>query len=212
MGPITITLLLVLGALLFMILKKLFERPAAAAAPAGPKQDLASLTVADARVGDNISISGAGDNFSDLDFTVDHGNRYEAGEKQWFDVSGKHGERRVALEVRDADDELDVRGFLDGRKLSLEDLGVSEDDLAEMDKRQNTADNFEFDGKNWYYRLSKEVGVFHDGQTQGAGFYAWEFIEETGQRYLAIRKREGEPFSASVAVKLNPADIAIFRP
>jgi hypothetical protein len=143
---------------------------------------------------------------------VDHGNRYEAGEKQWFDVSGKHGERRVALEVRDADDELDVRGFLDGRKLSLEDLGVSEDDLAEMDKRQNTADNFEFDGKNWYYRLSKEVGAFHDGQTQGAGFYAWEFIEETGQRYLAIRKREGEPFSASVAVKLNPADIAIFRP
>ena len=211
MGPITVTLLIILGALLFMILKKLFERPSAPAAATSPKQDLASLTVADARVGDNISISGAGDNFSDLDFTVDHGNRYEAGEKQWFDVSGKHGERRVALEVRDADDELDVRGFLDGRKLSLEDLGVSEDDLAEMDKRQNTADNFEFDGKNWYYRLSKEVGAFHDGQTQGAGFYAWEFIEETGQRYLAIRKREGEPFSASLAVKLNPADIAVFR-
>jgi hypothetical protein len=216
MGPITVTLLIILGALLFMILKKLFERPSAPASGSGaatsPKPDLASLTVANARVGDNISISGAGDNFSDLDFTVDHGNRYEAGEKQWFDVSGKHGERRVSLEVRDADDELDVRGFLDGRKLSLEDLGVSEDDLAEMDKRQNTADNFEFDGKNWYYRLSKEVGAFHDGQAQGAGFYAWEFIEETGQRYLSIRKREAEPFSASVAVKLNPADIAIFRP
>jgi hypothetical protein len=81
-----------------------------------------------------------------------------------------------------------------------------------MDQRQNTADNFEFDGKNWYYRLSKEVGVFHDGQTQGAGFYAWEFMEESGQRYLAVRKREGEPFSASVAVKLNAADIQVFRP
>jgi len=211
MGPITITLLLVLGALLFMILKKLFERPAAAAAPAGPKQDLSTLTVADARVGDNISITGAGDNFSDLDFTVDHSNSYEAGEKKWFDVSGKHGERRVILEVRDADDELDVRGFLDGKKLSLEDLELSEDDLAEMDKRQNTADNFEFDGKNWYYLLSKEIGVFHDGQTQGAGFYGWEFREEGGERYLSVRKRESEPFSASVAVKLNPADIAVFR-
>ena len=216
MGPITVTLLVVLGALLFMILKKLFERPVApnpsSNTPAAPKQDLASLTVADARVGDNLSIPGAGDNFSDLDFTVDHSTRYEAGEKQWFDVSGKHGERRVVLEVRTEDDELEVRGFLDGRKLSLEDLGVSEDDLAQMDQRQNTADNFEFDGKNWYYRLSKEMGAFHDGQTQGAGFYGWEFIEETGQRYLAIRKREGEPFSASVAVKLNPADLAIFRP
>jgi hypothetical protein len=210
MGPITVTLLLILGALLFMILKKLFERPAAAPAP--PQQDLASLTVADARVGDNISISGAGDNFSDLDFTVDHSNRYESGEKQWFDVSGKHGERRVAIEVRTEDDELDVRGFLDGRKLSLEDLGVSEDDLAQMDQRQNTADNFPFDDKNWYYRLSKEVGVFHDGQAQGAGFFGWEFIEETGLRYLSIRKRESEPFSASMAVKLNPADITIFRP
>jgi hypothetical protein len=118
----------------------------------------------------------------------------------------------VALELRTDDDELEVRGFVDGKKLSLEDLGLSEDDLAQMDERQNTADNFEFDGKAWNYRLSKEVGVFHDGQTQGAGFYGWEFVEDGGQRYLSIRKREGEPFSASVAVKLNPADITVYRP
>jgi hypothetical protein len=211
MGPITLTLLVVLGGLLFMILKKLFERPAAPVAPAAPRQDLASLTVADARVGDNISIPGAGDSFADLDFTVDHSNQYEAGERKWFDVSGKHGEIRVSLEVRSEDDELDVRGFLDGKKLTIEDLGLSEDDLAQIDQRQNTADNFEFDGKNWYYLLSKEVGVFHDGQQQGAGFYGWEFREETGMRYMSVRKKEGEPFSASVAVKLNPADITVYR-
>jgi hypothetical protein len=209
MGPITLTLVIVLGALLFMVLKKLFER--APAAPAAPKQDLASLTVADARVGDNISIPGAGANFTDVQFTVDHSNRYEAGEKQWFDVSGKHGEIRVVLEVRSEDDEVEVRGFLDGKKLSLDDLGLSEDDLAQMDQRQNAADNFEFDGKNWYYRFSREIGVFHDGGAQGAGFYGWEFQEESGQRYLAVRKKEGEPFSGSVAVKLNPADIALYR-
>jgi len=192
-----------------MVLKKLFERPAPP--PAAPQPDLASLTVADARVGDNISVSGAGDNMTDLDFTVDHSSRYEAGERQWFDISGKYGGRRVTLEVRNNDDELDVRGFLDGRKLTLEDLGLSEDDLAQMDERQNTADNFEFDGKNWYYLLSKEMGVFHDGQTQGTGFYGWEYLEESGQRYLSIRKREGEPFNASLAVKLNPGDITVFR-
>ncbi len=210
MGVITLTLVVILGALLFMILKKLFERPAAAPAP--PPPDLASLTVADARVGDNISVSGAGDNMTDLDFTVDHGSRFEAGEKRWFDISGKYAGRRVSLEVRDAGDDLDVRGFLDGRKLTLEDLGLSEDDLAQMDQRQNTADNFPYDGKNWYYLLSREIGAFHDGQAQGAGFYGWEFIEETGLRYLAVRKREGEPFSAALAVKLNPADITVFRP
>jgi hypothetical protein len=211
MGPITLTLVVILGALLIIVLKKLFERPAVPATPAVPKQDLASLTVVDAKVGDSISVTGAGDNFSDLDFTVDRRTRYEAGEKQWFELSGKHGEGRVALEVRE-EDEVEVRAFLAGLKLSLEDLGVSEDDLAQMDERQNTADNFEYDGKTWYYRLSKEVGAFRDSQTQGTGFYGWEFIEEGGARFLSIRKREGEPFSAGVAVKLNPADVTVFRP
>jgi hypothetical protein len=211
MGPITLTLVVVLGVLLIIVLKKLFERPAVPAAPAAPKQDLGSLTVKDAKVGDSISVAGAGENFSDLDFTVDRRTRYEAGEKQWFELSGMHGEGRVALEVRD-EDEVEVRCFLAGFKLSLEDLGVSEDDLAQMDERQNTADNFDFDGKTWYYRLSKEVGVFRDGQTQGTGFYGWEFIEDGGARFLSIRKREGEPFTAGVAVKLNPADVTVFRP
>ena len=110
------------------------------------------------------------------------------------------------------DDELDVRGFLDGRKLSLEDLGLSEDDLAQIDQRQNTADNFEFDGKNWYYRLSKEVGVFHDGQTQGAGFYGWEFIEETGgalpvhpqARRRTVQRRRGRETESGGHHRLPP--------
>ena len=211
MGPITLLLVVILGVLLLMVLKKLFEKPAIPAAPVAPKADLASLTVADARTGDVVSISGAGDNLSDLDFTLDRRSRCEAGEKQWFELSGMYREHRIVLEVRN-DDELEVRGFLQGFKLSLEDLGLSEDDLAQIDERQNTADNFEYDGKMWYYRLSKEMGVFRDGQQQGTGYYGWEFIEDGGARYLSIRKREGEPFSAGVAVKLNPADITIFRP
>jgi hypothetical protein len=215
MGPITLLLVVILGVLLLMVLKKLFEKPASAeprgAAPATPKPDLASLTVADARTGDVVSISGAGDNLSDLDFTLDRRSRCEAGEKQWFELSGLYRTHRIVLEVRN-DDELEVRGFLQGFKLSLEDLGLSEDDLAQIDERQNTADNFEYDGKTWYYQRSKEMGVFPDGAQQGAGYYGWEFIEDGGARYLSIRKREGEPFSAGVAVKLNPADITVFRP
>ncbi len=210
MGSITLTVVIILGVLLIIVLRKLFERPAPVA-PSAPKPDLASMTIADARVGDSVSVSGAGENFADLDFTVDRRDQYEAGDKKWFDVSGMYRDHRIALEVRN-EDELEVRGFLNGMKLSLEDIGLSEDDLAQMDERQNTADNFEFDGKNWYYRMSKEMGVFRDGQPEGAGFYGWEFIEEGGQRFLSVRKREGEPFTAGVAVKLNPADVTVFRP
>ena len=47
----------------------------------------------------------------------------------------------------------------DPRKIALEDLGLSEDDLAQMDERQNPADSFDFDGVTWMYRLSREVRV-----------------------------------------------------
>ena len=211
MGPITLILVVILGTLLILVLKKLFESPARPVSQAAAKPDLASLTVADARAGDNISVSGAGENYGDLDFTVDRRNQYEAGEKRWFELSGMYRNRRVALEVRE-EDEVEVRAFLDGFHLTLEDLGLSEDDLAQMDERQNTADNFEFDNKNWFYRMSKEMGVFRDGQPQGAGFYGWEFEEEGGRRFLSVRKREGEPFAAGVAVKLNPGDITVLRP
>ncbi len=101
------------------------------------------------------------------------------------------------------------------RKLTLEDLALSEDDLSEMDQRQNTADNFEYDGKMWYYRFSKEIGVFRDGQAQGTGYYLWEFREDGGgapwARLIHIRKGEGEPFAASVATKVNPGDITVYR-
>jgi hypothetical protein len=96
-------------------------------------------------------------------------------------------------------------------QLTLEDLGLSEHDLADMDDRQNTADNFEFDGKVWFYRFSKEIVVSRDGQSRGTGYYMWEFREDGGNRLLNIRKAEGEPFTASLATLVNAGDITVYR-
>jgi hypothetical protein len=88
---------------------------------------------------------------------------------------------------------------------------LSEQDLTELDQRQNTGDNFEYDGKMFYYRFSREISVLRDGQTQGTGYYMWEFREDGGKRLLTVKKGEGEPFTASVATIVNPGDISIFR-
>ena len=93
---------------------------------------------------------------TDLDFTADRSARFEAGARRWFEVSGPYRERRVALRVARRG-RCRAAVHTDPRKLTIEDLGLSEDDLAQMDERQNTADNFEFDGKTWLYRLSREV-------------------------------------------------------
>ena len=55
------------------------------------------------------------------------------------------------------EDEIEVAVQHDPRKLTLNDLGLSEDDLAQMDERQNPADSFEFDNVVWLYRQSADA-------------------------------------------------------
>ena len=86
----TFTLVAILGILLVIVLMQLFKKtPAPVAAPAAPAVDLANLKVTDARVGDLLSIAGAGDRMTDLDFTVERGTRYEAGARTWRRIARK---------------------------------------------------------------------------------------------------------------------------
>ncbi|MBV9505973.1 MAG: hypothetical protein JO323_13310 [Acidobacteriia bacterium] len=204
----TLIVLLLLIALLVVVLMQLFKKPATPALrPSGP--DLANLKVTDARAGDVISISGAGDNLTDLDFTADHYTRFEAGSHPWVELSGPYRERRVALRVA-GDEEVEAAVHNDPRKYALEDLGLNEQDLSQMDERQNTADSFEFDGKVWYYRRSREVRASRDSGPP-TGFYYWEFQEQDGSRLLTIRKSEGEPFAVMLYSGIAAGDVTVYR-
>ena len=134
---VTYAVLVLLGTLLVIVLMLLAKKPATPSASSAPVPDLANLKVTDARPGDVLSISGAGDKMTDLDFTPDRGTRFEAGSHSWLELSGPYLERRVTLRVG-GDEDVEVFVHTDPRKLTLEDVGVSEDDLAQMDERQNT--------------------------------------------------------------------------
>jgi hypothetical protein len=175
-----------------------------------PQVDLANLKITDARLGDTLSVTGAADDFSDVDFTVDRLDQYEAGSRRWYELSGTWRDRRVYLEVH-ADDVVQVFGNFDGRRFTLDELGLSEDDLAQMDQRQNPADFFDYGGKFWLYRFSREMGVFSGPNATGRGFYCWQFQEQDSNRYLSIRKFQGEPFAAAIWTKLDPGDITVYR-
>jgi hypothetical protein len=108
-------------------------------------------------------------------------------------------------------DDVEAAVEIDPRKLTIEDLGVSEDDLAQMDERQNTADFFEFDGKTFLYRLSREVQVRRSDQAAVAGFYYWEFQEQGGKGLLGLRKAESEPFAVTLATTIYPGDVTVYR-
>ena len=175
-----------------------------------PQQDLASLRVQDAQVRDTLSVAGAADDFSDIDFTVDRRDVFEAGSQQWFEVSGTWRDRRVFLEVHMGDN-VEVLGNFDGRRLTLDDFGLSEADMSELDQRQNQNDFIDFEGKFWLYRFSREMGIFSEGHSTGRGFYCWQFAEQGGKRFLSIRKFEGEPFAAAIWIAVDPSTVTVFR-
>jgi hypothetical protein len=175
-----------------------------------PQPDLAHLGVENAQVRDTLSVAGAAEDFTDVDFTVDRRDVYEAGSSQFFEVSGMWRDRRVFLEVHTGDN-VEVFGNFDGRKLTLDDIGLTEDNMGEIDQRQNQNDFVDFEGKFWMYRFSREMGLFSEGHNTGRGLYAWQFEEQGGKRYINVRKFEGEPFSSAIWVKVEPSDITVFR-
>jgi len=208
---ITLTVEVLLVVLLVIVLMNLFKKKPAQPASSGPLPDLANLKPADARAGDVISVSGAGDDYTDLDFTADRCLWYQAGSRRWSEVSGPYKERRVSMRVSiDGDDEAQVAVHTDTRKLSVEDFGLSESDLADMDERQNTGDWFEYGGHNWQYRLSRETQV--TGGTAGpSSFYYWEFNEKDGSGLLTFRKAEGEPFVATIYQGVPAGNVTVYR-
>lgn len=173
-------------------------------------EDLANLKITDARPGDTLSIVGVGDEFADLDFTVDRRSMVEWGNKRWTELSGTYRDRRVSLEVHN-DETVEVFGSFDGRTITLDELGLTEADLGEIDSRQNQADNFEFEGKVWLYRWSREIGYFRENEFKGNGCYTWRFQQDEGNQVLTVRKFESDPFSAFISIKVNPGDITVYR-
>jgi hypothetical protein len=174
-------------------------------------EDLANLKAPDARIGDAISISGVGDSMTDLDFTAEGCTWIETGSRRWFELTGPYKGRHVSLRVDASGDDLDVAVQVDPRKLTLEDLGLSEDDLAQMDERQNTGDSLEFDGKVWMYRLSREAHATRNNLPQPRGFYYWEFRQENGTGLVALRKEQEEPFAVTLYQGIAPGDVTVYR-
>lgn len=205
---ITLTVIAVLLLLLALVLWAIYKGSRKPLPK--PADDLGNIRLSDARPGDTISIAGAGQDFADLDFTVEARNRYDAGPRQWLELRGNYRGRRVGIELF-AGEESEAGLVADARKISLDEFGLSEEDLSQIDQRQNTADNFQYEGKSWFFRMSKEFVLLRDSLSQGSSFYGWLFEEDGGQRTLLVRKPEGEPFFATLAARLSSGAVTVFR-
>ena len=164
----------------------------------------------DAKRGDVISISGAAEDFSDIDLPVDRRSAYGSNVRRWVDLSGEFRGQRVYLEVY-RHPEPDLVGLLDARKLSLTDIGATEELLAEIDTRQDPSASVDFEGKKWQWESSREIRYFENEIGEGEGLYRWLFREPDGTRLLCVEKWAGEPFEVRIARRLNQRDVTAYR-
>lgn len=182
-------------------------------APAQPQSQIPSAEDVrpwDARKGDVISIHGAAEDFSDLDFTIDRRSAYDSNNHHWIDLSGEFRGRRVYVEVNGRTNP-EAMGILDSHKLTLPDLNVTEQQLADMDNRQDPNAAITYDGKPWHFESSREIGYQENETGEPEGLYRWLFREQNGDRLLCVEKWEGEPFDVRIARRLNTQDITVYR-
>ena len=123
---VVVLLLIALGVVLYFLFKPKKK-------PETPMESLADLGPMDARKGDTVSVLAMGDDYDDLDFTVDRVNRYRAGGDEWKELSGKYRGSRVFLEVWD-DDGVRVRLGRDEDEVPFHTLGLGEPDLIRLDE------------------------------------------------------------------------------
>ena len=170
----------------------------------------AHLDVGLARVGDMVSVPGAGDEFDDLDFRVEHRHRYESGGEIWYELSGRYRGRAVYLELVE-DDELEAWLDRGSRDLRLADLHLDEDRLAQMDEDKDHRSSIDHDGEPFFYASSEEVGFFEDSRSNAEGFYTWTFLNRARDRAVWVEKWMDEPFEAGVSQRVPVQDIRVFR-
>jgi hypothetical protein len=104
----------------------------------------------------------------------------------------------------------DLIGILSARKLTLADIGATEDSLGDIDSRQDPSAFVEFEGKRWQWESSREIRYFENDLGNGEGLYRWLFREPGGSRLLCVEKWEDEPFEIRIARRLNPPDVTVY--
>lgn len=200
-------LVLVLVAILGVVLYMLFKPKKKAETPV---ESLADLGPLDARKGDTVSVLAMGDEYDDLDFTVDRVNRYEGGGDEWQEVSGKYRGVRVFMEAWD-DDGVQVVICKESDEVPFGSLGLGEPDLIRLDESQDTSVTIDYDGVTYRFVDSGETVFYEGGSGEAEGYYEWTFAEVDGDRELYIEKWEGEAFEASLGRKVRPGDCRVYR-
>ncbi|MCH2695553.1 MAG: DUF4178 domain-containing protein [Acidobacteriia bacterium] len=202
-----IVAILVLLALAGYLLYKAMRKKNKSLASDSKTSNLSGLGIKDASKGDVVVISGASETYDDINFNVDRLNRYESHDETWYELSGMGGGKRIFLEWYE-DDELEI-SIQRESGLGIEEIGLTEKQLIQMDDNPSRSNFVEYKGNQWHYVESTEVTYFKDDSSDGEGFYLWRF--QNNDLQLFVEKYEGDPFEVGISENVSSSRVKIYR-
>ena len=162
------------------------------------------------RVGDVVSITGLVLEYDDLYFFVEKIHRYTSDADTWYELLCVDGDARVWIDWTDGYD-LFVTATDDPSPSGLDSVGLTEEELIQLDEAHSIDNYVNIDGENYHYRNSSEVLFYQDNRGQGEGFYQWDFIREQGDRVMSVSKWEGRPFEVVFSEVISPDRITLYK-
>lgn len=173
-----------------------------------PPPGTEELHLENVRQGGLIRLINVGENMDEYDINITARHVYRSDDGEWYELEGDSGTDKVWISMEE-DDGLDVSLTL--RKLKLRDLGISRNDLDEMDEKGEG--EFEFEGKTYYYESSEEASFFRDGNISESNeelFYSWEFESEDEESYISIEEWRDKSIEVSLAQPLKESQVQVY--
>jgi hypothetical protein len=201
-----ILLIVAIGVVVFAIKGKAEQE--AQETPEPPVDPTPDITKAD--VGDTVILVGGNpEDFSDINLNIDRRDRYEWGQEEWHEISGRHNGKRFYIEICEDDD---VELFVGrGINVSLDDVGITEADLERMDNEKDGGNFVEYDGDKFFYDGSHGVYYYKKGKGEGEEFYTWDFRTKDGRKTLGFEAWIDEPIEAGLMEMVDPDRVQIYR-
>lgn len=163
-----------------------------------------------AKIGDVLSVQGFSLEYDDLFFYVEKIHRYTSAADTWYELTCVDGDAHIWIDWTDGYD-LFVTATDDPDPVGLAGIGLTEEQLVELDEENSLDNSIEVEGDRYDYRNSSEVTFYQDNRGQGKEFYHWDFLREDGDRVLSVSKWEGRPFEAVFSDVIAPESIKLYK-
>jgi hypothetical protein len=164
------------------------------------------LRIENMQIGGVFSIRNFGPDMVDLDVSVVGRHIYNEDGFEWIELEGETSGQKIWLNV-EIDDELELSVTL--RKLSLEDVGVSEEQLHIMRKAKKG--KFKFEDATYKFDDAGKAVFYRNGNRQsGEKHRYWDFQSKDGECSISFELWADGSCDVHISQNLNLSQITVF--